>query len=588
MRRFLLIFGLVVFSACQPTAPPASAPPAMVKTPQGAITEPKSPELLPAQQDEQPAVVPLVPDAGVASTTAEALNLLPASCTSVLVKDHKALTEFGLRFLIDPAGKGSGEFDDYFSHREVELSAVARFGSELDEPGTLLLRLAPGVTVQRMVNDLKLRQDDSAYPGFVCYRPQPGSDNNGVIIALRNGLAAIGSEHSLKPRLTGKPKPGPLELRLSPLASDHELLLGWLPEYQSIAFAAEYLRPIESVVSIIQHEMRAFPPGGINSVVIGLRTRQQPRVTVRIDAADRSVASDLEAMAERTIKRVQNDYVAARPALRSKLPADISEDIDRFLSTALAEIRLRRSDAQLEVTVPLGNDATELKWFAELVSRQDVQFERHLNDALAESEKAARQHDPTFQLQQIGIAFHNYHDVHLQFPPNISAEGKPLLSWRVAILPLLESGDLSELYSQFKLDEPWDSENNRPLLDKLPEIYRDLRVTDPTRTTLQVFAGKGTAFEGVPSRWSDIYDGTTNTLMVIQSTPERAVPWTKPEDLPFDPANPASALGSIPKDGILAVMFDSVVRRFPPEFPNDMWRRVIQPRDGEVVELPKR
>ena len=45
------------------------------------------------------------------------------------------------------------------------------------------------------------------------------------------------------------------------------------------------------------------------------------------------------------------------------------------------------------------------------------------------------------------------------------ASGKPLLSWRVAILPGLEQGNL---YKQFRLDEPWDSPHNLTLLPLMP------------------------------------------------------------------------------------------------------------------------
>src|SRR5262249_31265753 len=43
-------------------------------------------------------------------------------------------------------------------------------------------------------------------------------------------------------------------------------------------------------------------------------------------------------------------------------------------------------------------------------------------------------------LKVIGIALHNYHDNYQQFPPAVvySADGKPLYSWRVLILPFIE------------------------------------------------------------------------------------------------------------------------------------------------------
>ena len=53
---------------------------------------------------------------------------------------------------------------------------------------------------------------------------------------------------------------------------------------------------------------------------------------------------------------------------------------------------------------------------------------------------------------------------------NYNESGKPLLSWRVHILPYLEAG---HLYEQFHLDEPWDSEHNRQLIAKMPTSYLD-------------------------------------------------------------------------------------------------------------------
>src|SRR5262249_50595397 len=57
-------------------------------------------------------------------------------------------------------------------------------------------------------------------------------------------------------------------------------------------------------------------------------------------------------------------------------------------------------------------------------------------------------------LKQIGVAFHNYLSNHGAFPASAiyGKDGKPLLSWRVALLPYLEQ---EALYREFKLDEPW-------------------------------------------------------------------------------------------------------------------------------------
>src|SRR5262249_34008276 len=65
-------------------------------------------------------------------------------------------------------------------------------------------------------------------------------------------------------------------------------------------------------------------------------------------------------------------------------------------------------------------------------------------------------------LKLIGLAFHNYLSTYGVFPASASFKKgkKPLLSWRVAILPFIEQ---EALYKKFKLDEPWDSPHNKKL-----------------------------------------------------------------------------------------------------------------------------
>src|SRR5206468_5253686 len=68
-------------------------------------------------------------------------------------------------------------------------------------------------------------------------------------------------------------------------------------------------------------------------------------------------------------------------------------------------------------------------------------------------------------LKQIGLAMHSYHDVYKRLPSGAvqDKDGKALLSWRVHLLPFLEQ---EALFKEFKLDEPWDSDNNKKLLAK--------------------------------------------------------------------------------------------------------------------------
>ena len=74
-------------------------------------------------------------------------------------------------------------------------------------------------------------------------------------------------------------------------------------------------------------------------------------------------------------------------------------------------------------------------------------------------------------LIKIGVELHRYHDAHGKKLPASAIRdraGKPLLSWRVALLPHLGQ---DALYKQFKLDEPWDSEHNRKLIPRMPAVF---------------------------------------------------------------------------------------------------------------------
>ena len=89
--------------------------------------------------------------------------------------------------------------------------------------------------------------------------------------------------------------------------------------------------------------------------------------------------------------------------------------------------------------------------------------------ATAKVGEAAERQSSANNLKQIGLGVLNYESRHGELPNNsYSPDGKPLLSWRVHLLPYIEE---EALYRQFHLDEPWDSPNNKPLLARMPKVY---------------------------------------------------------------------------------------------------------------------
>ncbi len=174
---------------------------------------------------------------------------------------------------------------------------------------------------------------------------------------------------------------------------------------------------------------------------------------------------------------------------------------------------------------------------------------------------AARRMTTMNIMKQFGLAMHNHHDVFGKLPdPAIRDEdGKPLLSWRVKILPFIEQG---ALYDQFHLDEPWDSEHNIQLLEKMPETYAHPNLAlPPGHTVFQLPIGKGMLFEeNQETRFRDITDGLSNTLMIVEANEASAVPWTKPADAEIDLTDPAANLSTITEGGFMATFGDGAVR----------------------------
>ncbi|MFL5328230.1 MAG: DUF1559 domain-containing protein [Gemmataceae bacterium] len=192
-------------------------------------------------------------------------------------------------------------------------------------------------------------------------------------------------------------------------------------------------------------------------------------------------------------------------------------------------------------------------------------------------------------LREIGIALNKYHDEHQQkFPSHAiySADGKPLLSWRVELLPTLGQ---KELYAKFKRDEPWDSDNNKKLIAEMPPVFFNTRTGQPKEkglTNIQLFVGEKAAWPKSKESFGlkQIKDGTANTLMLVQAADP--VIWTKPDDLEYDPQKPLPKLG-VGGQPVGVMLFDMSVRELPATWPEKNWRAIITPAGGEPVEWPK-
>jgi RNA polymerase sigma factor (sigma-70 family) len=183
-------------------------------------------------------------------------------------------------------------------------------------------------------------------------------------------------------------------------------------------------------------------------------------------------------------------------------------------------------------------------------------------------------------LKQLGIAHHNYYDEAGKWADDLTdKDARPLLSWRVALLPYL---DQKQLYEEFKLDEPWDSEHNKKLIKKMPKVYAPVRVkAKEGETFCQRFVGKGALFNerGAAYLLPELPDGTANTALLVEAGDP--VIWTQPADLPFNLKGPLPGLGGLFDGDFHILLCDGSVWRFKKDYDVDEMKKVIRPDDGK-------
>lgn len=196
------------------------------------------------------------------------------------------------------------------------------------------------------------------------------------------------------------------------------------------------------------------------------------------------------------------------------------------------------------------------------------------------------------KMKSILNAMLEFHEVfqHLPGAINRHSKGQPPHSWRVALLPLLGHSDL---YREYRFDEPWDSPSNSKLISKMPDIYSDTDSNgQQTNSAFYVITGEETAFPlDRPTSFAEITDGTSNTIGIIKPSGESTVrigdknvpwskfeiPWTKPEDIEI------KAAFRLLSPGGLVGFLDGVVFQIPALLPIELWRNMITRAGGEVI-----
>lgn len=230
--------------------------------------------------------------------------------------------------------------------------------------------------------------------------------------------------------------------------------------------------------------------------------------------------------------------------------------------------------------------ADEIQELPEIVSLEDP---HELWSETIMVERLKRSED---NLRNLADALVAYREHFGHYPPAVvwGPDGKPWHSWRVLILPFLKRKHVSgyardtercrwdqgvnKVYLEYRFDEPWDGPHNSRLLEQMPEVYSDpihganreffAHYAVPVGDTMQ-FRAQGVQMADrhdrsflnpilrIASRLSLTYhrpvqygvyynsqyynsddDLILENLLLIPVTPERKIPWMKPEDLDLE------------------------------------------------------
>jgi uncharacterized protein YqgV (UPF0045/DUF77 family) len=186
------------------------------------------------------------------------------------------------------------------------------------------------------------------------------------------------------------------------------------------------------------------------------------------------------------------------------------------------------------------------------------------------------------RMKQVALAIHNFAAKERHLPPRCytDAAGKPLHSWRVALLPYLEQ---RAMYDAIDLAEAWNSEENQQFTATVIPTYCS-EATAKTTLRAPVYPGSLWHGEGPPKRFVDVTDGTANTIVVIETPSQAAIEWANPEPWILSVDDPMSDVFG-DRDSVSVVMLDGSVRSLKKsEMTNKKLIALLTIGGGEPVE----
>ena len=455
----------------------------------------------------------------------------------------------------------------------------------------LLLKPIAGATfapqlpgIYREVNSDKISYQKSSADEGVCFATLPSGvlviGTESVVQQVLGRVEQIARDSATENSAARKPTAN-AEMVTADLLASHgrgEIILTWdTAKVQSLLTAVlseapglpKELEPLKSLAT------------RVSSVNATLSMSKAPFFQIRVRASEQSSAAEVHSI-------IQPAFLFGLNELKTQIDRSVAENsVGSGLTEATNAYVLRMLQDVYNAAGPTiqGDEVV-----ASLESFQSVELSVYpalLLPAIQGARSAATRVSDSNDLKQIGLALHNFHATYGHFPLRgaKSPETTRGLSWRVHILPYL---DQMELYEQFHLDEAWDSEHNRSLVEKMPAVYAGTHPEIPIGHTnlLAIDSPNAVIANDTPIRLADITDGMSNTALVVEADADRAVIWTQPEDLAYVIDEPMSGLGHAREGGFHVALSDGAVVFLPTDLPLATMAALATRGGEEAVELP--
>jgi hypothetical protein len=505
------------------------------------------------------------------------VSYIPARCIMAVIIHPADILNGGLLASLPQAEMMAGIANKFGLEPNQIEQVIVLFDSESITPQasipSIILRLTEGTDAASTIEKLIESGDTTSqtHNGFVIHTQSVMNQS----VTGSGQLLILSTEDRLIEMLDSKDVSSALINKLKQVDAKRQM---------SVAFCLETVRDVVDGLIDEAGSKLPFAPlttmlqAGkmVDSGIIYLDISTDTLLEIQLTARDSDAGVQLLVALEGGMSLVKGLYDGLKAQMLANTPLQLRESLGPITDQLVQGLEVKGNGTLVTVTV-----------------KKPTGLEQLVAAAAKETSAAATTNERLNDFRQIILAFHNFHATYRSFPPievgeHFDENGEPHLSWRVYLLPYIEQ---APLFDQFHLDEPWDSDHNKVLIDQMPVVYKT--TDNPGKTTIMGFVNDKdsrphSGMSHFPGKsvagFHEFTDGTANTVLLVEAAPEAAVPWTQPTDLLYDPEKPLPKLGRPDEDFVIAAFVDGSCRKLSKEIAEATWRALITRNGMETFD----